>query len=136
MRTFIAALLVAALMLTGIGIYIGYLTKTTEELSNLVTEISEQAKQEKWEACKERIKTLTQQWEHHEKILCAFTDHGDLDEIRRTISEVDENARFEDSQNTAMYASVLLILIERLTENEYPTWENILKTYTRRKMQA
>ena len=136
MKTFIASILVMVLMLTGFGVYIYYLTDTTEELVTLVNNVSDLAKDEKWEECNGKVDNLMELWDRHEKILCAFTDHGDLDEVKRSMNELKESARFSDSQDTVMYSSVLLVLIDRLTENELPTLENILKTNTQFVFQA
>lgn len=130
MKTFIASILVMVLMLTGFGIYIYYLTNTTEELVALINTISDLAKDENWEDCNSKVDNLMELWNRHEKVLCSFTDHGDLDEVKRSMNELKESARYNDSQDTVMYSSVLLVLIDRLTENELPTLENILKTNT------
>ena len=130
MKTFIASILVMVLMLTGFGIYIYYLTNTAEELVALINTISDLAKDENWEDCNSKVDNLMELWNRHEKVLCAFTDHGDLDEVKRSMNDLKESARYNDSQDTVMYSSVLLVLIDRLTENELPTLENILKTNT------
>lgn len=130
MKTFIIAILVMVIMLSGFGAYIHYLTNTTGELTSVINSVSNLAKDEDWGACNQRVDNLMEIWNRHEKILCSFTDHGDLDTIKTSMNELKESARYEDSQETVMYASVLLVLIDRLTENEMPTLENILQTYT------
>ncbi len=126
MKTFIISILLAAVMLTGFGIYIFYLNRTTDELNLTVKNISELAKNEEWEECSEETEKLVKIWNKHEKILCSFTDHGDLDEVKKTVNELKESVFFEDGHHTVMSSSVLLVLIDRLTENEMPNLENIL----------
>lgn len=130
MKTFIVSMVVAAVMLSGFAIYIGYINTTTKELTEVVNDISHYAKEKNWDKCNEKVNELVSSWRNHEKILCSFTDHGDLDEIKRAISELKESAYYKDTQFTVMYSSVLVVLIERLTENEMPKLENVLKTNT------
>ena len=136
MKTFLVAIVVMFFMLTGFGIYIYYLTNVTEEMVNTIHYVSDLAKNEDWDECNEKVDSLMNTWNHCEKILCSFTDHGDLDEVKRSMNELKESAYYNDSQNTVMYSSVLLVLIDRLTENELPTLENILKTNTQIGMRA
>lgn len=136
MKTFIIAILVMVIMLSGFGAYIHYLTNTTGELTSIINSVSNLAKDEDWGACNQRVDNLMEIWNRHEKILCSFTDHGDLDTIKTSMNELKESARYEDAQETVMYASVLLVLIDRLTENEMPTLENILQTYTETSLKA
>lgn len=136
MKTFIASILVMVLMLTGFGVYIYYLTDITGELVSLINTVSDLAKEENWEECNDKVDNLMELWDRHEKVLCSFTDHGDLDEVKRSMNELKESARYNDPQDTVMYSSVLLVLIDRLTENELPTLENILKTNTQFARQA
>lgn len=126
MKTFIISIILSVLMLTGFGIYIFYLSNTTSELNSTVKNISELAKNEDWEECYKETEKLVNIWNKHEKILCSFTDHGDLDEVKRAVSELKESVLFEDGHHTVMSSSVLLVLIDRLTENEMPNIENIL----------
>lgn len=127
MKTFIAAISAMIIMLTGICLYIGYLTDITDEMIDVVKHISDFAKNESWNECNSKIDELINLWECNERILCSFTDHSDLDEVKRSMKELKESANYNDAQNTVMYSSVLLVLIDRLTENELPTPENILK---------
>ena len=130
MKTFIISIIVALIMLTGFGFYIYYINNTTRELSDSVNEISFLAKENEWEKCNDKVNDLLDIWREHEKILCSFTDHGDLDEIKRALNELKESAYYKDKQETVTYSSVLIVLIERLTENEMPRLENVLKTNT------
>ncbi len=130
MKTFIISMIVAVAMLSGFICYIGYINTTTGELTEIVKDVSYYAKENNWDKCNEKVNKLVNTWNSHEKILCSFTDHGDLDEIKRAIRELKESAYYKDTQNTVMYSSVLVVLIERLTENEMPKLENVLKTNT------
>ena len=98
MKTFIISIILSVLMLTGFGIYIFYLNNTTSELNSTVKNISELAKNEDWEECFKETEKLVNIWNKHEKILCSFTDHGDLDEVKRAVSELKESVLFEDEK--------------------------------------
>ena len=131
MKTFVAALAVLTTMLLGICLYSNYLTNFVEDITEDITQIQHTATDNRWDACKQKTKELTEKWESHKKALCFFTDHGDLDEVEKGLSELKTSTDFLDEADTIMYASKLYVLLDRLLKNEQPTLENILSVNTK-----
>ncbi len=126
MKTFIASIVVLVTMLLGICLYAIYLTNVVDEFMSSINQIQKTATEKKWDECNKNTEKLTEKWETHKKVLCFFTDHGDLDEVEKTLSELQTSVRFCNVSDSVMYSAMLHVLIERLVENEMPTLENIL----------
>ena len=127
MKTFISALSGTLVLLGGIIIYILYLNHAADEFVALTKEVATYADLEEWENCSKKMQDLEQTWNRKNKILRAFTDHDDLDKAEQTLFELKESVKFQNQENIARFSSVMLSFIERLTDNESPTWENILR---------
>lgn len=130
MKTFISGILVAMLMIAGIVLYTNYLSYTIAELTSLITAASDAAKDGDWQGSKYNIDAFIDLWNCKDDILCAFINHEDLDEIKQSMYELKESIQYNDEQETVKYSSVLIVLIDKLKENELPTLKNILKTNT------
>ena len=126
MKTFLLAISVAAIVISGTCIYIHYLNKTTHEFDESAKRIEQFAKDKDWDACKKEVQNLQENWNQQNNILSAFTDHAELDEIKKTINELSECVLFRDFEETHLHTRELRILTDRMRENEYPTLENIL----------
>lgn len=126
MKTFLLAISVAVFVLTGTCFYIHYLNNTTREFDVSAEKIEQFSKEKDWDACKKEVKLLKKNWKKQNGILSAFTDHAELDEIKKTINELSECVRFREFEEAQLHTKELRILTERLRENEYPTIKNIL----------
>lgn len=132
MKTFIASIVVLVTMLLGICLYAFYLTNVVDEFKGSINQIQKTATEKQWEECKKNTEELTKKWESRKKVLSFFTDHGDLDDVEKTLSELQTSVLFCNPSDAVMYSSMLHVLMERLVENEMPTLENILKINTKR----
>ena len=130
MKTFIASIVVLVTMLLGICLYSYYLTNVVDELIYSAKQIQQTASEKHWPDCSKNIKELTEKWDEHKKVLSFFTDHGDLDEVEQTISELQTCIQFYNATDATMYSAKLNVLLERLIENEMLTLENILMINT------
>lgn len=127
MKTFISALTVAVVLLGGIVTYILFLNHAADEFVALTKEVAAYANLEDWTECNKKMQDLEKMWNQKNNILRAFTDHDDLDKAEQTLFELKESVKFQNQENAARFSAVMLSLIERLTDNESPTWENILR---------
>ena len=134
MKTFIASIVVLITMLFGIGLYAIYLTDVVDGFMGSINQIQKTATEKQWEKCNKNTDELTKKWKTHKKVLCYFTDHGDLDEIEKALSELQTSVRFCNPSDAVMYSAMLHVLMERLMENEMPTLENILMINTKRRI--
>ena len=131
MKTFIASIVVLITMLFGIGLYAIYLTNVVDEFNGSIYLIQKTATEKQWEECEKSTEELTKTWENHKKALSFFTDHGDLDEVEKTLSKLQSSVKFSNPSDVVMYSSMLHVLMERLVENEMLTFENILRINTK-----
>lgn len=126
MKTFLLAGLVAVFVLAGSSVYIYYLNQITKSLDESALKIEALAENEDWKACLKEVKNLQENWNKQKDILSAFTDHSELDQIKKTMNNLAEGVRFQDLEETLLHAKEFRILTDRMRENEYPTIENIL----------
>ena len=131
MKTFIISIIFTLFMLLSFAGYIMYLDNITNDIEENINRISKEAKNNEWEKCKVSSKKLVEKCKKNETILCIFTDHGDLDEVKRAVMELDKSVEYEEEKDVITSSEVLLVLIDRLKENEFPKFENILKTDTK-----
>lgn len=131
MKTFIASIVVLVTMLFGIGLYAIYLTNVVDEFMVSIHQIQKTATEKQWEECNKNADELAKKWETHKKMLCFFTDHGDLDEVEKTLSELQASVKFCNPSDAVMYSAMLHVLMQRLVDNEMPTLENILRINTK-----
>ncbi len=127
MKMLLTVMLSAFIIISGIVVYVVYLNHISNTFIICVNTITKSAEENNWELAKENTEQLWDKWNKEKKILAAFTDHGDLDEVEKSICELRESVMHQNIETTARFASVLQILMERLKENEYPSWSNILK---------
>jgi len=131
MKTFIASIVVLVTMLLGIFLYLNYLTNVVDELMCFIEQIQQTATEKHWSDCSENIKELKKMWDKHKKVLCFFTDHGDLDEVEQALSKLQTSVQFCNVSDSLKYSAMLNVLLKRLVENEMPTTENILTINTK-----
>ena len=126
MKTFLVAMLVLTILITGVLTYSSYLMKAEGELISNIDEISDCVNREDWNDADEKTKALIEKWKKHEAILAMFNDHEDLDEIRLSIGDLKESISYNDSEHTTKAITQFKILLERLRKNESLSLENIL----------
>ena len=127
MKTFIVALLVLAILLTGIFIYSGYIEKIDHNLTKTINNIEEYVSDENWNMSEKELKKLIDAWKKDEKVLAMFNDHEDLDKIKLAIAELTECIHFKDDEHSQKAIEDFKVLLERLVKNESFDLENILK---------
>ncbi len=128
MKMLVTVILSAVVIISSVIGYVYYLNHVTDIFMDFINSITASVNENNWDQAKETAGQLLHKWKKEKNILSAFTDHGDLDEIERGICELHKSVMYQNKETTARFASVLQILIERLKENEYPSWENVLKT--------
>lgn len=126
MKTFLVAMLVLAILITGVLTYSSYLIKAEGELISDIEEISDCVNREDWNEADEKTKALIENWKKHEAILAMFNDHEDLDEIRLSIGDLKDSISHSDVEHTEKAITEFKILLERLRKNESLSLENIL----------
>lgn len=126
MKTFLSAILVFVLMLSGIAYSIFYVSNISEELQEDIISISKTAQAENWNECDISIKRFENEWNKNEKILYFFTDHKNIDEVRSVVEKIKVCVFYHNAEETVVHTSILYMLVEYIKENELPLAENIL----------
>lgn len=126
MKTFIIALLVLVILITGILTYCSYLRSVEDDLMMIIENISLEIHRNDWEKSKKNYELLDKKWDSSEKILAMFNDHGELDEIKLVIGDLKESISCENLEHALKSITEIEILLERLKKNESLTLENIL----------
>ncbi len=127
MKTFVVCLILMVCMLSGTVLYINYLTSITDSMNKIVDTIKRSSEKNEWELSMKEAEQLVKLWDKNEKFLSAFTDHGDLDEVKTTIYELQEKVKEKKKDDVLLSVTDLNIFIERLVKNEIPNLENILR---------
>ena len=126
MKTFVIALLVLAVLISGMFMYSGYIKRLENDFIKIIDEISELVNKDQWDEAREKNKDLKDFWEKSEKKLSFFNDHGDLDEIRLEIGDLNESISYTDTEHSKKAIEEIRVLFERLVKNESFSLENIL----------
>jgi len=126
MKTFIIALLVLLILISGMFVYSGYIKRVEQDFTKIIDEISDLVSKGQWEYAKKKSNDLNNLWEKSEKKLAIFNDHGDLDEIRLVIGDLEESISFTDTEHSKKAIESIRVLFERLIKNESLSLENIL----------
>ena len=126
MKTFIIALLVLVVLITGILTYCSYLRRIEDDLMVTIENISLEIHKNDWKKTKQNYELLYKKWNSSEKILAMFNDHGELDEIKLVIGDLKESISCENFEHALKSITEIEILLERLRKNESLTLENIL----------
>lgn len=127
MKTFIIALLVLGVMMSGIVAYSLYMKDFEDSLIKMTDNLSKKINEDDWDNSYKEYKKLSQIWEENKKVLAMFNDHGDLDEIELEIVDLNESIVDKDKQHSLKAVNNIKVLLKRLAKNESFSIENILK---------
>ena len=128
MKTFIVALLVLSILLSGIFVYSGYIKNVDTSLTKIINDIEKAVSEEKWEISEKKLIDLSRSWNNYEKTLAMFNDHEDLDKIKLAIGELSECIHYNEDEHAQKAIEDIKILLERLVKNESFDLENILNS--------
>ncbi len=127
MKTFIIALLVLVVLISGILTYCSYLKTTENDLRASINKIVEAINKNDWKKSYESYISLEKLWDENEGVLAMFNDHEELDEIELALGDLKESIFYEDSEHAQKAITEMKILLERLIKNESLSLGNILK---------
>jgi len=127
MKTFLIALLVLVILISGVSLYAVYLKNITSELSYILNDIFSLLEKEDWDKCDIKKDSLMEKWQKNESILAMFTDHEDVDKIKLSLGDLNEKISQKDKDEALISLSQIKIMLERFQKNESLTLENILK---------
>ena len=72
MKTFIIALLVLLILISGMFVYSGYIKRVEQDFTKIIDEISDLVSKGQWEYAKKKSNDLNNLWEKSEKKLALL----------------------------------------------------------------
>lgn len=126
MRSLVTALIIAALLILGSEIYMVRLENTSEELSEINTEVFEAINNDDYETALGHIDELSEKMDSAEMFFGAMGNHEETDKINMSIAELRGYAEEERRADAAAKCRVLRFLFGHLPENSRLKIENIL----------
>lgn len=125
MRIFAGAMALLTAIIVGITSYTIVLSKNVEELCGYVTELSDSARNEDWNTCKQKLDHLLKRWEQDERWFAMFTPHTDLNTVKLSLHQLQEYVTYRNQQEIAVHSSALLLSIRDLLNDERFTLQNL-----------
>ncbi|MCI8840106.1 MAG: DUF4363 family protein [Oscillospiraceae bacterium] len=117
------------LLLAGLsGLHVWHLHGFTSQLTGLLTQAQQHARQEDWAGAALLTRQAKERWTGHEGYLHTTLRHTDIDAVLISLDEALAFLEGEEKQS-AEYAAVnarLLTQLELLVEAELPTLTNLL----------
>ena len=126
MRGVIAALVVAAAIVSASCVYTNKMNRISEELTEINESVTEKVRNEDYAAAVESIEKLRRKVDENRTLLTATCNHTRVDEIEKGVSEL---AGFvSEGQKAEAYARScsLGVLIRKLPRDNRMSLENIL----------
>lgn len=110
------------------GVY--YIKITTEEISEKLTEISQQISSQgedvEADSLSAQVNRLCEKWEKSEKILGTYLKHDDTGEIAKNLEKLRSYCQVEYFKEAIPLIEELKYSLHHLYEEELPTPKNIL----------
>ncbi len=126
MKSFVCAMLIFCIVITGSVIYLKILGRDMEEICQCISELEDYAKKEDWNQCKDSAHELKSRWDGTKKWLMAVIDHREIDLIQEAICEVTGYCDAKDKDEILVKTGVLEMLFRHIPENEEVSLINIL----------
>lgn len=126
MRSFIVALCMGVLMVTGCVLYMIKVEDISENLIKLNNEIISMIEKEDYKEAEKALKKTSDYLEHKLIMLAATGNHTELDQMQIYISQVEEYIAEEHKGDALAYCKSLMIMFKHLPKNYRLKAENIL----------
>lgn len=124
-RSWIGFLLI--ILAIGICITEHILTKNmSENISSSLSQILDSASSEDLETATNLNKSLEKDWSYYQKPMSIFISHDILDDINKTLSEIEIQIENEEFYDVSVNVSLAKSQIESIKENEKLSIGNVL----------
>lgn len=126
MRSVAAALIIAAVIITG-GAYINSrIDSVTEDMDKICAQIKTAAENGDIISAKEKFLYLSEKLEKNHALIASTMDHSELLNIESAAKELEIRIDLSDADNAAIYAGLLGFYLEHLPRNYRLSLENIM----------
>lgn len=126
MKSFIIAVSIGVVMITGCILYMVRVEKISENLIDLNKEIISSLEKEDYEGAKHALKGASDYLEKELIMLAATGNHTELDQMQIYISQISEYISEKHKGDALAQAKALMIMFKHLPKNYRLKPENIL----------
>ena len=126
MKSFICAMLIFLIVITGSVIYLRTLDRDVETICQCISKLEEYAEKEDWQKCKEAAGELQSRWNKTKKWLMTIIDHREIDLIQEVLYEVTGYCDAKNQDEILVKTGVLEMMFRHIQENEDVSLINIL----------
>ncbi len=126
MKSFIVAIVIAALLVAGSIWHRIYVGETTEEIITTTEQVVSAMESMDFRAASDYTDKLEEVIVREERMLGVICDHKDYYEIKRAVGELAAYIEKEDVGESLAHCSAIKIMTERISEISKPYISNIL----------
>lgn len=126
MKSFLTALVIAALLLAASEVYMVKLNKATEELSGINNNIMAAINADDYNTARSEIERFSKRLEQKHMFFAAMGNHAEMDNIEMSLSELKSYSEGEQKFDALAKSYTLAYLLGHLPENMKLRIENIL----------
>lgn len=125
MKSFIAALVLFAVLVAGGIFFVEYIDDISEQMLAQNTEITSLIENERFSEAKPLVKKLSEFIEQKRAIILTTMDHSYVDTIELYICELEKYVEYRGKSDALAKSNVLNKLFKNLPRNYKLKWENI-----------
>ncbi len=123
----LASLLAILLVVLAAGYWTNHsLQQSTKDLSRQIERVSQEIKQEQWEAAQKQNQHLEKTWQEKARWWPIILDHQEIDNIEFSLAKIKEYVASRDLPLALGQLSELKLMIEHIPRKEAVNLENIL----------
>ena len=128
MKTFLIASICFVLTFVLLFIYMGYVQRTTDELTVLAESIEKSIEKGDWKTADDASKVFKEIWERKSKRINFFMDQKETDTVSEGLTALLSYIKTQNKDEAFAKVSAIKLQLRRLSEKEKPTLVNLLKT--------
>lgn len=125
MKTFIGAICILALLITGTWFYSQKINENVHQTEHMIERIEKSVHQKDFAESKSAVDELENRWNVTEQWFKGFMDHRRLDLINQTFYELKEYINEENEEEILIKCGVFRKLLNDVTESERLSLENV-----------
>lgn len=125
MKRYVISILVLLLMAGSLVASLFYVKSITDGLSGIATSAMEAAQREEYEATKEHIVALRENWQQREAMFTLFVRHDHIDLLTDSIAKLMVYVEHQNFEEVQVQLETMLFQLENVWSSELPTLTNV-----------